>query len=258
MELSREEAACLCSEAEPISTERCLLRTSLDDEDDEDDDDDIPAPMDPRSRFKMTMKDGFSYHDKKQLLLYSCVTSRPCLVCLYLILLMTLLCSFISLVVISVLVAAPYTKAAHFLDTKCAYIETVWQSEEEQCSCGKGCASRYPCMRLVVNVTVQQTLVKAPLAEDESNLNQKCTFYPHCHSARRRNEDAILRYELKWGRPGIRFNCLYNPRNPREVIRKRRFHEAHVVNGIVWTTLLFIGSCSALVAIYRWKGFDIG
>lgn len=187
MELSREEAACLCQEAEPMALDHCLLRTTFenDDDDEEDEDDDADFEEDfrmqidsksHRSKFRMTLQEVLPYssQDKRVLKVFNCVTSRPCVVCVYLALLLVLLCSFISLIVISFLVAAPYTEAAHFVTGECTCVGSVWGREEEQCSCGKGCSSKYPCLKVSVNITLTNgNIATATLAEDETNLHQK-------------------------------------------------------------------------------------
>jgi hypothetical protein len=166
-----EEEAVLCQCMEDNTPQELSLLKTVDDDEEEEDEEGRGQG------FKMTLRE--LHQHRRTCSFYTCVSSRPCLVCVYLVLLMTMLCAFISLVVVGVLVATPYAKAAHFLHTRCAYLRTTWLPEEEQCSCGKGCSSHYPCLLITVNVTVENgDVVQAILTEDESNLGLKVRKLP--------------------------------------------------------------------------------
>ena len=84
----------------------------------------------------------------------------------------------------------------------------------------------------------------------------QCSYYPPCKSSKMANEKAVRDYEHMYGQPGKKFTCLYNPKNPTEVIRTRRFHLNHVIHGMVWSSLVFILSLAILIVAIRKKGCD--
>jgi Calcium-activated potassium channel, beta subunit len=84
----------------------------------------------------------------------------------------------------------------------------------------------------------------------------QCSFYPPCRSSRLDNELAVAEYERRYGRPGVDpYPCWYNPSDRSEVIQHRRFRLHHVVNGIVWSSALFIVSIVFLAFVVRRKNF---
>ncbi len=87
-------------------------------------------------------------------------------------------------------------------------------------------------------------------------LSLQCSYYPPCKSSRVANEKAVRDYEGRYGKPGQTYPCLYNPKNPTEVIRTRRFHINHVVHGMVWSSLVFVLSLVILILAIRKKGCD--
>ena len=84
----------------------------------------------------------------------------------------------------------------------------------------------------------------------------QCSYYPPCKSSRIANEKAVHDYEQKFGTPGKTYPCLYNPHNPKEVIRTRRFHLSHVIHGMVWSSLVFLISLGILIFAVKKKGCD--
>ena len=84
----------------------------------------------------------------------------------------------------------------------------------------------------------------------------QCSFYPPCKSSRQENEAAVQNYKLTYGTPGQTFPCLYNPEDPREIVRTRRFTLAHVVHGLLWSSTVFITSVAILVLAIKKKGCD--
>ena len=78
------------------------------------------------------------------------IHSRPCSICVYLCLTLTVLASLVSLVVISVLIVVPYTKAASYESSNCTPVGVNIDPEDRRCSCGKGCSSLYPCLQIRV------------------------------------------------------------------------------------------------------------
>ena len=88
--------------------------------------------------------------DLRERSIRNCIRSRPCSICVYLTLSLVILASIVSLIVIGVLIVAPYRKASTFLDTKCETVTLEQEIEHQRCSCGKGCNSKYPCIRVTV------------------------------------------------------------------------------------------------------------
>ena len=80
----------------------------------------------------------------------SCYKSRPCAVCMYLLIAIVTLAAGVTVVVIGFLVAAPYARVSSFNDALCTTFSSSVKTDYRQCSCGKGCNSRYPCLRINV------------------------------------------------------------------------------------------------------------
>ena len=85
--------------------------------------------------------------------LNKCVHSRPCSICVYLCLTLMVLASIVALIVISVLIVVPYTKAASYQSSNCTPVGINVDPEDRRCSCGKGCSSLYPCLQIRVLIT---------------------------------------------------------------------------------------------------------
>ncbi|ELT97597.1 hypothetical protein CAPTEDRAFT_205875 [Capitella teleta] len=190
-------------------------------------------------------------------LAYGCITSRPCTVCVYLVLLLVILCSFISVFVITFLVAVPYQRAVRFLRTQCVCVDSQYSLAEEHCSCGKGCSSRYPCISVRVNVSTISGSFISTLSNDETLLHKKCTFYPHCRSTDTENKKTVEQYEKAFGETDTIYSCYYNPDNPREIIQTKRFSLNHVAHGLFWTSFLLVTSVSLFCVIFRRRGFEV-
>ena len=82
--------------------------------------------------------------------LTKCIHSRPCSICVYLCLTLMVLASIVALIVISVLIVVPYTKAASYQSSNCTPVGVSVDPEDKRCSCGKGCSSLYPCLQIRV------------------------------------------------------------------------------------------------------------
>ena len=108
----------------------------------------------------------------------SCVQSRPCTICLYLCLTLQLLLGIICLVVISILVVRPFQEISGYEHGNCTPVEVDIDPEDRRCSCGKGCTSLYPCIRITVvinNVNYTQPNVQSSslLYENEVIMRRK-------------------------------------------------------------------------------------
>lgn len=141
-------------------------------------------------------------------LVVSCVRSRPCLFFVYVILVLILLSSCVSLVLVGILVAEPFVRVSSFANTTCFPISADqlqrltndsdpnivaehpalsfpasnvvgndgFPSEFilQTCSCGKGCNSKYRCLRIYVRYeTGEERQVTSVLYEDETSLNRQ-------------------------------------------------------------------------------------
>ena len=82
-----------------------------------------------------------------------CLQSRPCTLCLYLLTVLLILASCVAIVVVSLLVVVHYNQTSGFLEAKCS-AESIIREEDRRCSCGRGCSSQYPCVRVSVRLSV--------------------------------------------------------------------------------------------------------
>ena len=85
----------------------------------------------------------------------------------------------------------------------------------------------------------------------------QCSYYPSCRSSQSANEETVNKYEAEYGSVGLSYPCLYNPGNPREVIRTRRFHLHNVVSGMTWSSLLLLVSVIALYIMIKKRGCKV-
>ena len=79
-----------------------------------------------------------------------CLQSQTCFLVIYLWIGLFLAACIAAVLVVSLLVVRPYLKAEHFIPSQCHAVESVYASEDHQCSCGKGCSSSFPCLEVVV------------------------------------------------------------------------------------------------------------
>ncbi len=103
----------------------------------------------------------------------TCLRSRPCSICMYLCITLLLLASIVALIVIGVLVVAPFLKASTFKLTDCETVSVENEAEHRRCSCGKGCNSKYPCIKITVRTKQLGglgTLDHVVMYENEANL----------------------------------------------------------------------------------------
>ena len=107
----------------------------------------------------------------------SCMQSRPCTICLYLCLTLQLLLGIICLVVISVLLVRPFREISSYKHGNCTPVDVDIDPEERRCSCGKGCTSLYPCIRITVAINdvnyTQQNVQSSILYENEVIMRRK-------------------------------------------------------------------------------------
>ena len=103
-----------------------------------------------------------------------CCHSKPCLFLTYVILILVLLSSFVSLVLVSVLVVEPYYRVVNFANVTCRAYEVNFGNQEQSCSCGKGCSSKYLCIKIQVEYfDAKVEPILATLYEDEASLNRQ-------------------------------------------------------------------------------------
>ena len=81
---------------------------------------------------------------------HSCLQSPACLLAIYVCCGLLLAACIATLLVINLVVVRPYLKADHFIPSQCHAVESVYASEDYQCSCGKDCSSSFPCLEVVV------------------------------------------------------------------------------------------------------------
>lgn len=111
--------------------------------------------------------------------LAACVRSRPFLFFLYVVLSLVLLSSCVSLALVGSLVARPYARASGFVNTTCSPSVVSEGSRNGQvlmqtCSCGKGCNSKYRCIRIHVRyIPHAGAETTAVLYDDETALGRQ-------------------------------------------------------------------------------------
>ena len=121
-------------------------------------------------------KKSFTYYMHK---IKVCSRSRPCTICIYLFLTLITLASVVSLIVIGVLILAPFRKAVEYHSIHCIAQENIDETVERRCSCGKGCSSTYPCLLVKVHlkgIHNQSDHSSSILYENESMLMRKVGF----------------------------------------------------------------------------------
>lgn len=159
------------------------------------------------------------------------------------------------------LVARPYVRASGFINATCSPSVVNEGSRDgrvvmQTCSCGKGCNSKYRCIRVHVRYTPQAgPETSAVLYDDETALGRQCSFYPPCRSSRAENEDAVSQYQSKYGLPGSVYPCWYNPQRPSQVIQHHRFHLHHVIKGVVGSAAVILATIALLVCVVRHRRF---
>ena len=92
------------------------------------------------------------------------------------------------------------------------------------------------------------------VSNDQLSFPFQCSYYPPCKSSQIANDKSVSNYQQRFGVIGQSFSCLFNPVNPRQVIRTRRFHLRHVLHGTVWSSMICVASSSALVFIIKRRG----
>jgi len=140
--------------------------------------------------------------------LTGCVRSRPCLFFVYVIVVLVLISSCVSLILVGVLVTEPYIRVSTFVNSTCVPVAEPPRTHLDDgryesagngnvtgvvpssprpsiarsipdvilqtCSCGKGCNSKYRCLRLHVRYQQPNGLVTSTiLYDDETSLNRQ-------------------------------------------------------------------------------------
>ena len=155
-----------------IEHESLTLRAEGEEDEDEDEDLDV-ADTEHDVHAKRTLS--------------NCLKSRPCYACIYFIIILLLLASAVSIVVVSIVIIGPYHRASTFLSVSCQPLLTIRDEADRHCSCGKGCHSHYPCVRVMVKLYPFTTYVPdnidrdmnpwlAVLTEDESMLEREASI----------------------------------------------------------------------------------
>lgn len=100
----------------------------------------------------------------------SCEKAKLCTLTLYSWLGLLTIGSAVALVVVGVLLVDPWVEASRFVSTTCT-ADHVQMKGERKCTCGKSCASTYPCVHLEVKfIDHQRDVKRAILKENEVNL----------------------------------------------------------------------------------------
>ena len=84
----------------------------------------------------------------------------------------------------------------------------------------------------------------------------QCTFYPQCTKSQPQIEETVKSYQTRYGVVGLPINCYFSPSQPHQTIRLKRFHVYHVVNGVLWSSLVFIMTTVLLLYTVRRRGCD--
>ena len=99
-----------------------------------------------------------------------------------------------------------------------------------------------------------QLLILWYVSNNRLFLSFQCSYYPPCKSSKIANDKSVSNYQQRFGVIGKSFSCLFNPVNPRQVIRTRRFELKHVLHGTVWSSIICLASSSALILIIKRRG----
>ncbi|ELU08268.1 hypothetical protein CAPTEDRAFT_189173 [Capitella teleta] len=178
-----------------------------------------------------------------------CFCSEPAFICIYLMLTLTLLSSFLTVVIVTAVVLSPFAHARGFSDTTCSVVNSTRRPLRSHCPVCSGTGCSLPCIVVFVVFPVGQLENQtARLKEDESQLHSTCTLQPNCKQSSQQIERRTAEYEAAFGVPGASFPCFANGD---EVIRTRRFQESHVLHGMIWPSFLFLLSSIILVAVVR-------
>ena len=94
---------------------------------------------------------------------------------------MLLILSTVALIIIGILVIAPYQKSSKFIETTCVPLHTEYGRTERHCSCGRGCNSQFPCVAITVEVVSRVDIDAARtwttrLSDDDSLLHKQVKF----------------------------------------------------------------------------------
>ena len=116
--------------------ETLTLRAEGEDEDDDEDDEDMNDDEIVQNIIEVNKG-----HKKRYM---TCLKSRPCTVCLYLTLVLFLLSSVVTIIVVGILIGAPYHHVNGYTQATCLPESIIRDTSDRRCSCGKGCQSQYP------------------------------------------------------------------------------------------------------------------
>lgn len=146
------------------------------DEDDDDDDDEDELETDEESSVTGPEPSTSACRPAKKErtpTVRTCLQSKPCTICVYLCLALLILASLVALVVIGVLIVAPYRRVTAFEETFCKALDSTEDPSEPRCSCGKGCNSKYPCINVFVSLSGGDNVSRVKLYENEATLSRQ-------------------------------------------------------------------------------------
>lgn len=107
------------------------------------------------------------------LTLHECASSKPCLVCTYLILSLLALSSLLTASMVTAVVVLPFDHVSNFVHTTCVALNSTWRPLKRRCSaCTGGCSTVFPCLTVYVHVLNVPNLTST-LSEDETSLHRK-------------------------------------------------------------------------------------
>ena len=87
-------------------------------------------------------------------------------------------------------------------------------------------------------------------------LSFQCSYYPPCKSSHAENQESVRQYASQFATPRLNYSCFYNPGDPTEVIREKRFQLHQVVHGMLWSSVIFSVSLGLLSVVVKRRGCE--
>lgn len=148
-----------------------------------------------------------------------------------------------ALVICGCLVVKPYLMSRDYQPTECRTLNvTFWQ--------------QWCCLRILVRFRdLNNERHLAYIIEDEYSLldghHAACTYVSCVNS-------KVAAYAGDWEDIGQPLSCFYNPRDYKQVIRRKRFTQATLLHSVLWPSVLIAIGVVAMLLLRRMAKLNFG
>ncbi|KAM4692805.1 calcium-activated potassium channel subunit beta-3 [Discoglossus pictus] len=158
--------------------------------------------------------------------------------------------SVLMFFLLGITVLKPFMLSVWNEESNCTVIFTDIMDDWVDCSftCGVDChgQSKYPCLRILVNVSNSGQMAALHYNEEALQTNPKCFYIPDCQRDKNELLDGVLEVKEYFERKNdTSFACYHRPDSkPKDVIMIKKYDRSVVFHCLFWPSLMLIGGAS--------------